>query len=111
MPFCRTNDVAAREYGWFAHTPQPDDPPPTEPGEPDAPPIGDPPPEPGEVPHTVSGDAGRRCATRAPAPAGRHVFCVFVTRRSTFLPAVRRLEHPISNTPPHGGGLPLEGSR
>jgi len=37
---------------WRAHTPQPDDPPPDEPGQPDVPPIGDPPPEPGEAPHT-----------------------------------------------------------
>lgn len=35
-----------------AHTPQPDEPP-VEPGEPDAPPIGDPPSPPGEVPRAV----------------------------------------------------------
>jgi len=39
-----------------AHTPQPDDPPPIEPGEPDAPPIGDPPSPPGEVPRSAVSD-------------------------------------------------------
>ncbi|TDV32865.1 hypothetical protein C7405_112178 [Paraburkholderia caballeronis] len=54
MPLCRTTDAADRLRVWRAHTPQPDDPPPNEPGEPDAPPIGDPPPEPGEVPRSVA---------------------------------------------------------
>ncbi|HTH58624.1 MAG TPA: hypothetical protein VL689_00535 [Paraburkholderia sp.] len=49
-----TNDIAKAVHGWRAHTPQPDDPPPTGPGEPDTPPIGDPPPEPGEVPRSAT---------------------------------------------------------
>lgn len=52
MPLRTTNDFAVGSRGSWAHTPQPDDPPPTGPGEPDTPPIGDPPPEPGEVPHS-----------------------------------------------------------
>lgn len=84
---CRTNGAAARIRGWHAHTPQPDDPPPTEPGEPDAPPIGDPPPEPGEVPHSATPGRARRCATDAPDPPRTRNFYVLVTRRSKFLPA------------------------
>ncbi|WP_042337666.1 hypothetical protein [Paraburkholderia ferrariae] len=55
MPFCRSADFSpdfSRVRPWLAHTPQPDDPPPGEPGGPDTPPIGDPPPEPGEVPRS-----------------------------------------------------------
>ncbi|MBB2931003.1 hypothetical protein [Paraburkholderia silvatlantica] len=52
MPSCKTSD-AVRVKPWLAHTPQPDEPPPDQPGEPDVPPIGDPPAQPGEVPHTV----------------------------------------------------------
>ena len=51
MPSCQSSH-AVRVKPWLAHTPQPDDPPPGEPGEPDAPPIGDPPPQPGEVPRS-----------------------------------------------------------
>jgi hypothetical protein len=51
MPSCTSLD-AVRTKPRLAHTPQPDEPPPDEPGEPDAPPIGDPPPQPGEVPHS-----------------------------------------------------------
>ncbi|WP_395068251.1 hypothetical protein [Paraburkholderia silvatlantica] len=52
MPSCKTSD-AVRVKPWLAHTPQPDEPPPDQPGEPDVPPIGDPPAQPGEVPHTA----------------------------------------------------------
>lgn len=62
MPSCKSID-ADRVKPWLAHTPQPDDPPPDQPGEPDVPPIGDPPPEPGEVPHTVA-QQGRSGAVR-----------------------------------------------
>jgi hypothetical protein len=58
MLFCTPNDRAAQMPAWRAHTPQPDDPPPNEPGEPDAPPIGDPPPEPGEAPHSATAHEG-----------------------------------------------------
>jgi hypothetical protein len=61
MPFCRVADPFQPPPSW-AHTPQPDDPPPGEPGGPDAPPIGDPPPQPGEVP---------RSAAKRPAPTIR----------------------------------------
>lgn len=66
MPFCRSADPF-RVKPWLAHTPQPDDPPPTEPGGPDVPPIGDPPPQPGEVPRSV----GPRPAplSRSPSPS------------------------------------------
>ena len=87
MSLCRTNEAAARLRGRHAHTPQPDDPPPTEPGEPDVPPIGDPPPEPGEVPQSVT-QARRGRATRAPTGGDAHKFYVLVTRRSKFLPAI-----------------------
>jgi hypothetical protein len=50
MPSCKSSD-SVRVKPWLAHTPQPDDPPPDQPGEPDVPPIGDPPEQPGEVPH------------------------------------------------------------
>ena len=83
MPPSPPNDAAAR-----LHTPQPDDPPPNEPGEPDVPPIGDPPPEPGEVPHSVKPRRrARGRASGAPDTDGGHKFCVLVTRRSKFLPA------------------------
>ena len=85
MLFWTPNETATRVHGWLAHTPQPDDPPPIEPGEPDAPPIGDPPPEPGEVPHSARSG---RFATGAPAVARVHNFYVLVTRRSKFLPAI-----------------------
>lgn len=52
MPSCKSSD-AVRVKPWLAHTPQPDEPPPDQPGEPDAPPIGDPPTQPGEVPHSA----------------------------------------------------------
>ena len=52
MPSCKSSD-AVRVKPWLAHTPQPDEPPPDQPGEPDVPPIGDPPEPPGEVPHAV----------------------------------------------------------
>ncbi|SDD11501.1 hypothetical protein SAMN05421548_114150 [Paraburkholderia lycopersici] len=55
MPSCKSID-AVRARPWLAHTPQPDEPPPDQPGEPDVPPIGDPPAQPGEVPHS-----GPRC--------------------------------------------------
>ncbi|PLZ00117.1 hypothetical protein CY652_22795 [Burkholderia sp. WAC0059] len=59
MPYRERNEQETPSAVWRAHTPQPDPPPPTEPGEPDVPPIGDPPPEPDETPHTVAigGDA------------------------------------------------------
>jgi hypothetical protein len=53
MPSCQSSH-AVRVKPWLAHTPQPDEPPPDEPGEPDVPPIGDPPPQPDEAPHTTS---------------------------------------------------------
>ncbi|MCP3726737.1 hypothetical protein M3I53_27030 [Paraburkholderia sp. CNPSo 3272] len=49
MPSCRTSDPV-RVKPWLTHTPQPDEPPPDQPGEPDVPPVGDPPAQPGEVP-------------------------------------------------------------
>lgn len=52
MPSCQSSD-AVRVKPWLAHTPQPDEPPPEQPGEPDVPPIGDPPTQPGEVPHSA----------------------------------------------------------
>ncbi|WP_342958141.1 hypothetical protein [Paraburkholderia sp. JHI869] len=58
MPSCKSSD-AVRVKPWLAHTPQPDEPPPDQPGEPDVPPIGDPPEPPGEVPHARRGFA--RC--------------------------------------------------
>ena len=105
-----TSDAAAvQAHGWLAHTPQPDDPTPTGPGEPDAPPtgpdepdppppigpgepepppIGDPPAQPGEVPHSQKGlHPWRRAASPMPAFGAVHKFCVLVTRRSKFLPA------------------------
>ena len=61
MPSCKTSDCV-RVRPWLAHTPQPDEPPPDQPGEPDAPPIGDPPPQPGEVPHSgMQPDPSRAC--------------------------------------------------
>ncbi|POR55770.1 hypothetical protein B0G62_101165 [Paraburkholderia eburnea] len=52
MPSCKQSDPF-RVKPWLAHTPQPDDPPPDQPGTPDAPPVGDPPPQPGEVPRSI----------------------------------------------------------
>lgn len=52
MPSCKSSD-AVRAKPWLAHTPQPDEPPPDQPGEPDVPPVGDPPAQPGEVPRAV----------------------------------------------------------
>lgn len=52
MPSCRQSDPF-RVKPWLAHTPQPDDPPPDQPGTPDVPPVGDPPPQPGEVPRSI----------------------------------------------------------
>ncbi|MEK6293298.1 MAG: hypothetical protein V4793_18305 [Paraburkholderia tropica] len=52
MPSCKQSDPF-RVKPWLAHTPQPDDSPPSEPGTPDVPPVGDPPPQPGEVPRSI----------------------------------------------------------
>ncbi|WP_321879142.1 hypothetical protein [Paraburkholderia bannensis] len=52
MPSCRQSDPF-RVKPWLAHTPQPDDPPPDQPGTPDVPPVGDPPPQPAEVPRSI----------------------------------------------------------
>lgn len=71
MPLCISND-ASRLLPRYAHTPQPDEPPPTGPDEPDEPPIGDPPPEPDELPHSRA----RRRAHAAYPP--RAVFTNFM---------------------------------
>jgi hypothetical protein len=52
MPLCRSTGPLCVQ-ALYAHTPQPDDPPPGEPDGPDVPPIGDPPPEPGQVPKSA----------------------------------------------------------
>jgi hypothetical protein len=84
MPLCRsTGRLCAKS--WYAHTPQPEDPPPGDPDEPDAPPIGDPPPDPGEVPQSVD-----RCPAPPAQPDWR--FYVRVTKPSPFLPAISRYE-------------------
>ncbi|MBN3852390.1 hypothetical protein G3N59_03255 [Paraburkholderia sp. Ac-20340] len=69
MPSCRQSDPF-RAKPWLAHTPQPDDPPPDQPGTPDVPPVGDPPAQPGEVPRSV--DPRFYPAMRVSPPAVAH---------------------------------------
>lgn len=60
MPRCEPANFPSTPL-WRAHTPQPEGPPPGEPGPGDVPPIGDPPAEPDEVPHSVGAVARRFC--------------------------------------------------